>query len=74
MSERAFFPDLRRFFRPDTVALVGATEDLGKFGGRCLKQMLDFGFKGEVFPVNPESQGGLRAPLLPLALRSAEGA
>jgi acetyltransferase len=50
---RTTFPDLRRFFAPRRAALVGATEDLGKFGGRCLKQMLDFGFTGEVFPVNP---------------------
>jgi acyl-CoA synthetase (NDP forming) len=65
MSGRALFPDLRRFFAPRAVALVGATEDLGKFGGRCLKQMLDFGFKGEVFPVNPNRKEVFGRPCYP---------
>lgn len=59
------FPDLRRFFAPRSVALVGATEDLGKFGGRCLKQMLDFGFQGEVFPVNPNRKEVFGRPCYP---------
>jgi len=47
------FPDLKGFFSPESMALVGATEDLGKFGGRALKLTLDFGYRGRLYPVNP---------------------
>ncbi len=48
------FPDLRRFLAPRRVAFVGATEDLSKFGGRCMRLLIDFGYKGEIYPVNPK--------------------
>lgn len=48
--------DLRSFFSPRSIALVGATEDLTKFGGRCFKQMLDFGFSGPIYPVNTRAE------------------
>ena len=47
--------DFDLFVRPRRVALVGATEDTGKFGGRVFRQLLGFGFEGDVYPVNPRA-------------------
>lgn len=46
-------PDLKPFFSPASVALVGATDDLTRFGGRVLMRMMNFGYRGKVYPVNP---------------------
>jgi len=48
------FPDLNQFFLPKRIAFIGATEDLSKFGGRCMRLLIDFGFSGEIYPVNPK--------------------
>ncbi len=45
--------DLKPFFSPASVALVGATDDLTRFAGRVLMRMMNFGYQGKVFPVNP---------------------
>ena len=46
--------DIERFFRPKSAAFVGATEDVRKFGGRCFRRMVDFGYGGRIYPVNPK--------------------
>ncbi|MDH5534965.1 MAG: acetate--CoA ligase family protein [Betaproteobacteria bacterium] len=45
---------LKQFFGPSSVALVGATDDLGRFAGRVLLRMTQFGYQGRIFPVNPK--------------------
>jgi len=44
--------DLHRFLNPRTVAVIGASEDSSKFGGRVLEYLLKFGFDGTVVPIN----------------------
>jgi len=44
------------FFRPTSVAIVGATDNLFKINYRLLQNLIDMGYKGKIFPVNPSSQ------------------
>lgn len=52
-----FVPDLRAVLAPGSVAVVGASDDLGKWGGSALRNLLDGGYEGEIYPVNP--RGGV---------------
>ena len=38
---------------PDSIAVVGASDNPEKIGGRPIKYMLRDGFRGMIFPVNP---------------------
>jgi acyl-CoA synthetase (NDP forming) len=40
-------------FAPRSIAVIGASPDLRKAGGRCVAFLRDFGYPGEVYPVNP---------------------
>lgn len=42
------------FHRPASVAVVGASDDPEKIGGRPLRYMREFGYAGTVVPVNPK--------------------
>lgn len=45
---------LAKFFGPQSIAFVGATEDQSKFGGKCMSSLRSFGYAGRVMPVNPK--------------------
>ncbi len=56
-------PDLlRSFFYPESVAVIGASADPEKDGYRLLKNILDGGFKGAVYPINPNAPEILGLP------------
>ena len=44
---------LDALFNPRSVAIVGASEDPTRIGGRPLRNLRKFGFRGEIRPVNP---------------------
>ena len=46
---------LDSLFRPRSVAVIGAsTKDLS-IGNRVIKNLVDFGFTGAIYPVNPSA-------------------
>jgi acetyltransferase len=46
--------NLRQLFAPKSVALVGASERPGSVGATVWRNLLDGGFKGSLYPVNPK--------------------
>lgn len=54
---------LDTLFRPRSVAILGASDDPNRISGRPVRYLLEGGFKGEIYPVNPNRQTvqGLRA-------------
>jgi acetyl coenzyme A synthetase (ADP forming)-like protein len=44
---------LKLFFEPRAVAVIGASRQRGTIGGEIFHNLLNFGFKGAVYPVNP---------------------
>ena len=46
--------DLQRLFEPRTIAFIGASTDIFKWGFNILHTIVKRGFAGEVFPVNPK--------------------
>jgi acyl-CoA synthetase (NDP forming) len=45
---------LKPLFDPESIAVIGASNDVMKFGGRPIRYMKEAGFEGRIFPVNPK--------------------
>lgn len=46
--------EIEAFFEPQSIAVVGVSEDPGKLGSIIFNNLLDAGFKGGLYPVNPK--------------------
>jgi acetate---CoA ligase (ADP-forming) len=45
---------LRALLNPASIAIIGASADFAKVNGRPLKHLLDKGYAGRIYPVNPK--------------------
>ena len=45
--------DIATILRPKSIAVIGASEDQTKFGGRLYRLLLKHNFAGTVYPINP---------------------
>lgn len=41
--------------KPRSIAVIGASSREGSLGNMVMKKILDFGYKGDIYPVNPNS-------------------
>lgn len=47
---------VERLLHPRSIAVIGATPQFAKVNGRPLKHLLEKGYRGRIFPVNPKYQ------------------
>ena len=52
---------LQRLFYPKAVAIIGASNDPAKIGGRPIVQNRELGFSGRLYPVNPGAEAARRS-------------
>lgn len=64
---------LDRLLSPRSIALVGASSDPGKFGGRPLAALLRHGYDGDLVAVNPSRDEIQGVPCLPSPADLPEG-
>ncbi len=53
MTEDGLLPALEVIFKPRAVAVVGASDNPGKLGFHVIKSLVQGGYPGKIFPVNP---------------------
>ena len=46
--------DLNKMFKPDSVAVIGASNTPGKVGYIIIDNIISGGYKGKVYPINPK--------------------
>src|SRR5437870_3687863 len=55
--------DMNRIMKPKAVAVIGASSEAGKIGNSVMKNLINGGYKGQVYPINPSADEimGLKA-------------
>ncbi|WP_084962566.1 acetate--CoA ligase family protein [Thermoactinospora rubra] len=53
---------MTRIFRPRSVAVVGASNETGKIGNSVMRNLVNGGYKGQIFPINPKAPQVLGLP------------
>jgi len=47
---------LESLFKPRSIAVVGASRQPGKIGYEVLRNLIEYGFSGKIYPVNPKAE------------------
>ena len=54
-SQEDILKTMNRMMHPKAVAVIGASNEEGKLGNSVMRNLIDGGFPGEIYPVNPKA-------------------
>ncbi len=46
---------MRRIMQPEAVAVIGASPEAGKIGNSVMKNLINGGYQGEIYPIHPRA-------------------
>ena len=47
---------MQRIMQPAAVAVIGASPDEGKIGNSVMKNLINGGYEGEIYPIHPRAE------------------
>jgi acetyl coenzyme A synthetase (ADP forming)-like protein len=54
-SREAIVRSMKRIMNPKSVAVIGASAEDGKIGNSVMKNLINGGYKGKIFPIHPKA-------------------
>jgi acetyl coenzyme A synthetase (ADP forming)-like protein len=54
-SQEEILATMNRMMRPNAVAVIGASSEDGKIGNSVMKNLINGGYAGEIYPINPKA-------------------
>lgn len=53
-SQDAILASMNRIMRPKAIAVIGASAEEGKIGNSVMKNLINGGYRGAIYPINPK--------------------
>lgn len=54
-SQEEILATMNRLMRPKAIAVIGASAEDGKIGNSVMKNLINGGYAGEIYPINPKA-------------------
>src|ERR1700735_19487 len=55
-SQAAIVEKMTRIMKPKALAVIGASNESGKIGNSVMKNLINGGYKGEIYPIHPSAE------------------
>jgi acyl-CoA synthetase (NDP forming) len=61
-SQDEILTAMRRIMQPNAVAIIGASPEDGKIGNSVMKNLINGGYQGDIYPIHPRAEDILGKP------------